>query len=67
MDTDATPVELIYHYAMQAGTVIPLTLVRGITINSYMDHQCMNFCKPKAKKSLSDFQRFSLRQSNSQV
>jgi hypothetical protein len=55
MDIDATPVELMYLYAMLAGTVIPLALVRGITINSYMDHRRMNFCKPKAKKSLSDF------------
>jgi hypothetical protein len=60
IDTDASLVELLYCYTMRPRDVIPLVSVRGITVNSRMDHRCMNFCKPKAKESLSDLQRFSL-------
>jgi hypothetical protein len=66
-NTDTTPVELVYRYTMLSGAVIPLALMRGITVNSRIDHRRMNFCKPKAKESLSDRQRFSLHQSNAQV
>jgi hypothetical protein len=65
--TDAAPVELVYHCVMRPGAVIPLTSARGITVNSRMDHRHMNFCKSKAKQSLSDRWRFSLRQPNAQV
>jgi hypothetical protein len=66
-DTDAGPVELVYRYLMRPGAIIPLTSMRGITVNSRTDHRHMSFGKPKAKESLSDCLRFSLCQSNAQV
>jgi hypothetical protein len=53
-DTDAAPIELVYRCTMRLGAVIPLASARGMIINSCMDHQRMDFCKPKAKESLSD-------------
>jgi hypothetical protein len=67
IDTDAAPVELMYRSAMRPRAVIPLLSARGITVNSRINHRCMNFCKPKTKESLSDRRRFSQRQPNAQV
>jgi hypothetical protein len=67
IDIDVAPMELMYHCAMRPGAVIPLASARGITVNSRMDHRCMNFCKPKTKESLSDRRRLSFHQPNAQV
>jgi hypothetical protein len=60
--TDAAPVKLMYCCTMRPGAVIPIASVRGITVNSHMDHRRMNFCIPKTKVGLSDRWRFSLHQ-----